>query len=64
MPLVERGVSRGFVGDDDPGGETMDRGPAHCSVAWSGRRGVTVTSRGPAEDAGDGGLSNVSTKAS
>jgi len=42
----------------------MDRGPANCGMAWSGRGDVTVTSRGPAEDAGDGGLSNVSTKAS
>jgi len=64
MPLDELGVSGGFFGEDVSGGETTDRGPANCGVAWSERGGVTVTSRGPAEDARYGGSGNVSTKAS
>jgi len=63
MPLDGLGVSRGFLGEDVSGGETMDRGPANCGVACSGRSGITSTSRSPVEDAGDGGSSDVSAEA-
>ncbi|KAF8546546.1 hypothetical protein OG21DRAFT_1518112, partial [Imleria badia] len=51
----------GFFGGDASGREVTDGGHGK-DMCWSEHGGVTATSRGRAEDAGDGGSSDVSTK--
>ena len=59
MPLDEAAASQRFSGS---GGEVIGRAPGNCGVVWSEHDSVNSTSRGLAEDAGDGGSSDVSTK--
>ena len=59
--LDDSAVSRCFSGYD-LGGEVIGRPPGNCGVVCSERDGMNSTSRGTAEDAGDGGSSDVSTK--
>ena len=68
LNLVRSFLNNGVTRDDwvtsrccsgyDSGGEVIGRGSGNCGVVWSERS----TSRGTAEDAGDGGSNNVSTK--